>query len=48
MNTVFLPNGHSRDIQSYYDAVEILETALMHDGIEDGETFIEKRRGTSV
>jgi len=33
----FLLNGHSGDIQSYYDAVEILDTVLMQDGIKMGK-----------
>jgi formate C-acetyltransferase len=33
----FLTLGFSRDVQSYYDAVEILETVLVHDGIKIGK-----------
>jgi len=33
----FLLNGHSGDIQSYYDTVEILDTVLMQDGIKMGK-----------
>ncbi|HTY81943.1 MAG TPA: pyruvate formate lyase family protein [Dehalococcoidales bacterium] len=33
----FLLRGHQGDIQQYYDAVEIVETILSHDGIKKGK-----------
>jgi pyruvate formate-lyase/glycerol dehydratase family glycyl radical enzyme len=33
----FLLKGHCGDIESYYDAVEILDTVLMRDGIKAGK-----------
>jgi pyruvate formate-lyase/glycerol dehydratase family glycyl radical enzyme len=39
----FLTLGYSRDAQSYYDAVEIVETALMHDGIKGGKPISRRK-----
>jgi formate C-acetyltransferase len=33
----FLLNGHSGDIEKYYDAVEIMDTVLMRDGVKMGK-----------
>jgi pyruvate formate-lyase/glycerol dehydratase family glycyl radical enzyme len=38
----FLLNGHSGDIQSYYDVVEILDTMLMQDGIKVGKPLTKR------
>jgi formate C-acetyltransferase len=38
----FLLKGHSGDIQSYYDVVEILETMLMQDGIKIGKPLTKR------
>jgi formate C-acetyltransferase len=38
----FLLNGHNGDIQSYYDAVEILDTVLMQDGIKVGKPLTKR------
>jgi len=39
----FLTLGYSRGSQSYYDAVEILETALMQDGMKDGKPISRRK-----
>jgi pyruvate formate-lyase/glycerol dehydratase family glycyl radical enzyme len=39
----FLTLGYSRDAQSYYDAVEILETALMQDGMKEGKPLSRRK-----
>ncbi len=39
----FLLNGYSGDIQDYYDAVEILDTALMEDGITMGKPLSKRK-----
>lgn len=40
----FLLNGYSGDIQNYYDAVEILDTVLMDDGITMGKPLSKRKR----
>ncbi len=39
----FLLNGYSGDIQTYYDAVEILDTVLMEDGITMGKPLSKRK-----
>jgi pyruvate formate-lyase/glycerol dehydratase family glycyl radical enzyme len=39
----FLTLGFSGDVQSYYDAVEILETVLVHDGIRIGKPLSKRK-----
>jgi pyruvate formate-lyase/glycerol dehydratase family glycyl radical enzyme len=39
----FLTLGFSRDSQSYYDAVEILETVLMQDGMKEGKPLSRRK-----
>ena len=44
----FVTMGPSTDTLGYHDVVDILETALMHDGMKMGRPLMRRNAGTSI